>query len=349
MKARATWWSVLVVALGAAPALAADDPLVGTFRLSGRQGARSLSGPVVIREREGQLVLSGTLGTLGAVELPGSREGSSWRFATPVATGGMTGVLVPGQPEATAPALTLTFTQTRVGAFSGTGAGPDGRKTMTLELTRKRRALITYATGYGVEDNTFAAYGRQVRTYWRALGLEVDFVPAASWDAVISALQAAGDAGTPYVRVLSVGHGGWDGPIYRGQLSPWYGGAGWTGLVAAYRHGTAPESKMYVSACHGGGSDKWEITRGVGRTHDKWVDELARATGRQVAGPAGITSTTSALRQVRALEGAGTVVQETRFASADGVRVVKAGGTPAIYKVIPWADVDAAEAAATAP
>ena len=347
----------LLLALASAPARATeDDAPIGTFQLSGKEGARSLSGRVTIRpagaSAEGGLTLEGPLGSRGAVALQGARDGAGWTFTPPVAaeTGGIAGALLLGAEAAApaAPAYTLRLAPGKAaGRFTGEVVDADGRPRMKLDLVRRKRALIAHAVGYGAShDNTFLVYGRQIRTYYRALGHEVDMVPAERWDAVLDPLRAAREVGAPYTRVALIGHGGWDGPIFGGQISPWWGQARWGELIAALRAGTAPEARVLVSACHAAGSDRYERARGDVRGFRSWVDEVGRAAGRVVAGPAGITSTTLALRQARALEGAGTVAQETRVASGEGVRVTR--GSVAAAKLIPWDQVDAEKAAALA-
>ncbi|MCW8139703.1 MAG: hypothetical protein KIT58_12465, partial [Planctomycetota bacterium] len=50
------------------PGLArADEAFVGTYRLGGREGSRTLQGTVVIRATDAGLTLSGPLGSRGQV------------------------------------------------------------------------------------------------------------------------------------------------------------------------------------------------------------------------------------------------------------------------------------------
>jgi hypothetical protein len=234
--------------------------------------------------------------------------------------------------------------------LKGGAVAAEGRTLMTVELVRRKRALIAHSTGNErSHDNVFLVYARQIRTYYRALGYEVDVLPADGWSTILDALRAAGTSGATYTRVVTIGHGGWDGPIFSGQLSPWNAGQGWAELIAALRAGTTADAKYWVSACHAAGSDRYErAEESPWRPRDRWVDQVARASGRSCAGPAGITSTTLALRQVRAFEGAGSTAQESRLASPEGVRTVRSGGLIVNARLVPWADVEAADAAAAA-
>ncbi|MCO5169188.1 MAG: hypothetical protein M9894_22825 [Planctomycetes bacterium] len=330
------------------PGLArADDGFVGTYRLSGREGVRALQGTVVIRATGSGLALSGSLGSRGQVELTGACAGDEASFAPEASaapTAGLVGALAGGDAPASDAAATISvrLRANGPGKLRGEVVDGAGRRLMTLELTRRRRALIVHATGHGPShDNTFKSYGGMIRTYYAALGMQVVMLPAASWATVLAELVRAGDDGEPYVRVVTLGHGGWDGPIFGGQLSPWMSASRWSELVDAVRRGTAPEAKLLVSACHAAGSNRWESWR----PHDRWVERLARAAGRTVAGPAGITSTTFALRHARALEGAGTFAQETRLAAGDGVRAIPSGGGIRSGKRLTWEQVDAAASA----
>lgn len=344
----------ITLLLAAAPAHANDEPLVGKYRLGGREGARALTGTIVVRRDGAGLTFSGPLGSRGDVTFAGTAEGGTYRFE-PTTDGsgsggvGLVGALTPGDAPApeTGPAQGCTLTLrpgATAGKFTGQLAAADGRRLMTVELTRKRQALIAYATGYQQDhDDVFRVYGKKIATYYKALGLEVNLLPVASWDEVLEALRAAGQSGAVYSRLVTIGHGGWDGPMMHGQLSPWLNATRWTELVEAVRVGTTPDAKYLVSACHAGGSDRFEKARGDARDDRSWVDQVARATGRTVTGPAGTTSTTFAFRQAQAAEGAGAFAQETRVASAAGVKVCRGWLAPA--KLVPWAQVDAEKAA----
>ncbi|MBX3471179.1 MAG: hypothetical protein KF878_30295 [Planctomycetes bacterium] len=328
----------------ALPALAhaQEAGFVGTYRLGGREGSRTLQGTVVIRATDAGLTLSGPLGSRGQVELTGALAADEASFApapSAAPTAGLAGALAGGTAPAPDPAATISvrLRTNGPGKLRGEVVDGAGRRLMTLELTRRRRALIVHATGHGPShDGTFKTYGGMIRSYYAALGIQVVMLPADSWATILAELVRAGHDGEPYVRVVTLGHGGWDGPIFSGQLSPWMSASRWQDLVDAVRRGTAPEAKLFVSACHAAGSNRWETWR----PHDRWVEQLARATGRTVAGPAGITSTTLALRHARALEGAGTFAQETRLADGDGVRAIPSGGGIRGGKRLTWEQVD---------
>jgi hypothetical protein len=338
-------WSITIIAaiaLLAAPARADDTGFVGTYRLGGREGTRALQGTLVIRPQGEGYVLSGPLGSRGQVELEGAIIDDTLTFAPPEPTVGIAGALG-GETAAAASSYTVRLTSTGAGKLRGEVKDDTGRARMRLELTRKKRTLIAHATGYEAShDATFLTYGRLVKSYYSALGHQVVMLPAPSWDTLLAELVRAGDAGEPYARVVTIGHGGWDGPMLGGQISPWSDDERWASLVDALRRGTVPEAKMYASACHAGGSNRWEDHRPA----DRWVERLARETRRTVAGPAGVTSTTLVLRQVRALEGVGTTAQETRIASATGVRILGAGGSASGGRRLTWEQVDAASTSA---
>lgn len=343
--------TLLLTAASASSAWADDEPLVGKYRLGGREGVRALAGTILVRRDGAGLTFNGPLGSRGDVTFAGTAEGGTYRFEPTNdgsgSGGGLVGALTPGDAPASAPAQGCTLTLrpgTTAGKFTGQLVAADGRRLMTVELIRKRQALIAYATGYQQDhDDVFRVYGKKIATYYKALGLEVNLLPVASWDEVLEALRAAGQSGAVYSRLVTIGHGGWDGPMMHGQLSPWLNATRWTELVEAVRAGTTPDAKYLVSACHAGGSDRYEKARGDARDDKSWVDQVARATGRTVTGPAGTTSTTFALRQAQAAEGAGAFAQETRVASAAGVKVCRGWLAPA--KLVPWAQVDAEKAA----
>ncbi len=132
-------------------------------------------------------------------------------------------------------------------------------------------------------------------------------------DVALQTLRAASANGTPYDRVVFVAHGGWDGPFFgHQQTSGKDDQKTWPDFCAAIRRGTTPTARLYSSSCHGGGSNYTE--RKKGNSDYIWSRDLAKRTGRTVAGPAGPTSTGYTLQQGKAaLEGEGVVKQETAW------------------------------------
>lgn len=225
------------------------------------------------------------------------------------------------------------------------------------------------------DDRYFVTVCRQLRDRYRARGYRIaddDVLLGTSWDVVIGKLNAAAAAGTPYERLVTVGHGGWAGPILPGgQLAASYWEGPFGELLEAVRRGVSPTGRIFCSNCHSAGSDRIEragdaadrtrhqraveaardgvgqaearlaaattsdarevaeraltlaheelerveedyVGSWVGASSIRWVEELARGSGRLAAGPMGSTSTTYTLDHTDAvLEGEGAVKQET--------------------------------------
>ena len=84
---KSSWFALMALVLVAGSARAADEAIVGTFKLGGREGPRALSGDVTIGFDSGVLHFNGALGTRGKVTLAGTREGDAWKFRPAAATG----------------------------------------------------------------------------------------------------------------------------------------------------------------------------------------------------------------------------------------------------------------------
>lgn len=192
-----------------------------------------------------------------------------------------------------------------------------------------RAALIVPALSYNQQDGkAFGVYGRRVGDYYRQQGYgRADVAPVGSVQQLVALLNAAADEGRPYRRVVIIGHGGWDGPMFHGQqASSSENPQLFEQLVAAIQRGTTPDAQLFSSSCHAGGSNRYETDS---RTY-RWTDDLARRSGRVVAGPNGKTSTEYTYQHVLAvLEGVGVTKQEVRWSSPQGVRTISPGGTVA--------------------
>lgn len=240
-------------------------------------------------------------------------------------------------------------------------------------------------------------YAKQLRQRYATQGyVETKILPAASWDVVVEDLEQAAKDGAPYTRVVTIGHGGWDGPILEGgQWSTFYNEDLLDRLCDALELATTPFAQMYVSNCHGGGSNKFEAPEWERRKREhapvmakvtaeleaakqaladatteaerqkrqaalddaqtrydqeayedrsidnmlyRWSDDVARRTGRFIAGPMGITSNGYTVEHAKAVfEGEGKTRQEVWITDPlEGVvRMIPAGGTLATAKVTP--------------
>lgn len=112
------------------------------------------------------------------------------------------------------------------------------------------------------EGKYFYNLAKELQALYRGKGYRVrdeDLVQGSSWEVVIEKLNAAAQAGSPYERLVTIGHGGWDGPIMDGgQSSQWIGGMQYQRLVEAVQRGLSPTGKIFTSNCHTGGSDRFE-------------------------------------------------------------------------------------------
>lgn len=206
------------------------------------------------------------------------------------------------------------------------GMRPISLRVASPQARPGKRILIVPDERSAEDGGGFRAYAEQVGRAYKGQGYQVVIADVDCWLDVVDELQAA--RGTPYARVVFIAHGGWDGPIFRGgmgqsQVSPTEDKETFAKLIAALRVGTQRHGRVLVSSCHAAGSANHEGSGGY-----RWVHDLAARTGRQVAGPAGTTSTEWTLRHALAgLEGRGTARQELHVARGTKVRVVRPGGT----------------------
>ena len=198
-----------------------------------------------------------------------------------------------------------------------------------------KRVLVIADRRNSSDGGAFNAYANQIKATYGEQGYQTVIADVDSWEDVVDELEAAASA--PFARLILISHGGWDGPIYRGhvgtrQASGKYHTELFERFAAAVRVGTTPEAKIYNSSCHAAGTARDEDVS-YGSPY-RWVHDLAARTGRQVAGPAGKTSTEWTLRQsLAALEGQGQVVQEVHVARRGQLRILYPGMSLASSRV----------------
>jgi hypothetical protein len=309
-----------VAAVGSYVARAPTDLVLGTFSVPG--------GAIVVKPApEGRLELSGTLHgrrVSGTSQTPppnaqGKIEGR-WFFDLGSEHGISIRALAGG----------------RLLADDGAGA---------VALERRRNALVVCGPRDPSDKDgpTFLSVATEVATYLSSKGYSTEIVHV-DWTRLRAKLLEAEAAGTPYDRVVFACHCGWDGPIlsddpsvaqFSGQTYPnGWSMAGphseWERFVDAVRRGTTSDARIYAPECHAGGSDRSE-RQGKNSTYI-WSDDLAKKTGRTVAGPEGRFSCfDDALRLVRALEGENVKVPtETRISTASGGRTIEPEPTPGL-------------------
>lgn len=255
--------------------------------------------------------------------------------AAPTETGGLAGL------GATAGAAAAPTTRRTVDLVARTGGYTatirDGATVIATErLVRIRAALIVPAATTDTSHmNAFQAYANQVAAIYRARGYDpVHVFKGESWDLLIAKLEQAGKDGTPYERMVTIGHGGWDGPFLGwDQVSPQSNNATFQKFIAALGKGTTPAARIFASGCHTAGSNASE--RASKMNSLVWVHEVARAAKRSVGGPAGMTSTEYTRQHVLAvLEGEGTVRQEVVWATPTVTKRIRPGGSLSSAKVI---------------
>lgn len=292
-------------------------PLVGTYEVTG-----GLRGRLTVAGSDARLTVTFAQGD---VKRSGRAKGKerSWKVWIDPDASGMANRLQGAAVEQDAEVLALRA--------KGDGFVGRTRKGQAVRLQRRRAVLIVLGGAEDPNDSAaFRVYGKQVADYYRQKGYaRVEQVLMYEWQKTIDALNQAPAAGHPYSRVVFVGHGGWDGPISYGgvsdsQGSPDYNPELWETIVRAFGAGTTRSAKVWVSCCHAGGSDRYE-RQDPKRSKLIWVDALAGRTARTVAGPCGSTSTEWSLQLVKALEGEGALVQETRYATVRGGRYLSRG------------------------
>ena len=189
------------------------------------------------------------------------------------------------------------------------------------------------------EQRTLKGYALKLKRYYTNRGIPADLHQASSAPGVIRFLEDAALAGKRYKRIVWIGHGGWDGPIM-GTSSPTQVSAKdhpqeFEQFVVALDEVLTPDARLFASACHAAGNNKYEAEMPY-KSHYNWVHDVAKRTGRLVAGPAGYTSTEYTYQHVLAiLEGQGTVKQEVHVATRETLRIVWPGRTLAGSSIRP--------------
>jgi len=189
------------------------------------------------------------------------------------------------------------------------------------------------------EQRTLKGYALKLQRYYANRGIPADLHQASSAPGVIHYLEDAALAGKRYKRIVWIGHGGWDGPIM-GTSSPTQVSAKdnpkkFEQFITALDEVLTPDARLFASACHAAGNNKYEAEMHF-KSHYSWVHDVAKRTGRLVAGPAGYTSTEFTYQHVLAiLEGQGTVKQEVHVATGETLRIVWPGRTLAGSSIRP--------------
>jgi hypothetical protein len=210
---------------------------------------------------------------------------------------------------------------------------------VTTRLRRRGRALLIQTDGNVLDDLRLLYRSPAIEDEYRRRDYDVVKQSYTHWEPLIAYLRGAAEA--PFARVLFLAHGGWDGPIL-GEPSDVHtmdvaqanaGTPKFEAFGSALAAATLPDARIYISACHGAGSDAAER---VGRVEHRngdarsksWTSALHAACGRFVAGPAGSTAWHLTVQAARcALERDGPAPQE--LAVFDGGRglAIRAGET----------------------
>jgi hypothetical protein len=202
----------------------------------------------------------------------------------------------------------------------------------------RKRVLIVPNTHHSSDGGAFRVYARQVAKFYR--GYESVISDAEDFQDLVEELRHAAANRAPFDRMVLIGHGGWDGPVLDGhlgarQVSGKLRPKVFDAFVAAIEVGMTPKGKIYNSSCHAAGTARRE-KRYSWQSGYRWVHDLAKRTGRTVAGPAGKTSTEWTLRQVKAsLDGVGTMRQEVHIARGDRLKIVGFGQRAASKRAVP--------------
>ena len=190
-----------------------------------------------------------------------------------------------------------------------------------------KRVLVVADRRHNGDGGAFNAYANRIRSTYGEQGYQTVIADVDSFEDIIDELNAA--RSNPYSRMMLIGHGGWDGPVFHShvgtrQVSGKYNVELYEKFVAAVQAGMTPDGKILNSSCHAAGTARDEkISYG---SPYNWVHDLSHRTGRQVAGPAGKTSTEWTLQHaLAALEGRGVTVQEVHVARGDKLRILYPG------------------------
>lgn len=344
--------SVCTHAAADEPALTPDD-LVGTFQVRAKlKDGRRTTGKLVIKPRQtGGLDLSGDLPEVGAFHTTAKADARRFDLdvpATPDTEAAAKGAarrleLIDPWEEETQAKIAQTHRFLTLSALPGDpGRYFQGTLTLNgatlahLKLQRRNRVLVVHAKGWSTaEQNTFSGYAKKVERYYaNTRGWDTTRVEVGSWDDVIAAVSVGWSEGHRFNRFVSVSHSGWDGPLLSGQISSrsTYDKDRWTALIQTFKQGLSPNAKAYISGCHAGGSNRYEL---ADYGDYRWVVAVGKASGRTFAGPAGNTSTVNALTHTQAtLEGIGKVRQEVWIGGPSGTRRIGPGGTLGSAKAV---------------
>jgi hypothetical protein len=355
--------ALLLAVILSSPAFAQDtapvstttqiEPVVGTYEATGIH-----HGTIVVKQAgDTELRLEATFEggrhETGRCVLP--VPGQEWRFdLEPRSVGIVQRLDADSSKEAT---RTLTLTRSK-GALEGTFVEDGDRVPGTEHLVARRFVLLIHGSSedrkidhvHKSDEPFFKLWARKVAAFYEQQGYHADLVYGKNMASVAQALEDAGSAGRPYARVVFVGHGGFDGPIFYLEGDEFEQAAAlenpedddvstelWDELVHAVRHGTTPDARLWISACHSGGADRGERVTGFDNARydtEIWVDDLAKATGRVAGGPAGETSAYRSLKLVEALEGLGPADQETRLATPSGGSYIERGTSPKKRRIL---------------
>lgn len=326
--------AVTILGLSATASASPRSGAAGRYRVEAAGDAAFLAGSVELTPAGREPGLALRIGDRAVATSAGPDAAGRWVFrgVRAVAARGLAGAVRGADPEP-AEAWRLRLLPSQDG-FTGRLETRSGRAAAVV-LTRAPRALLipAWSGEEGVDTRVFLGVAEQMAAFYRGRGYETEVLQGRSVEHLIAALGRQRRNGGRFARVVFIGHGGWDGPLLGTgedadgrevtmQASAQEGTHLWPALVTAIADATTPDARIYSSSCHAGGSDRYERREDWGGIYDYvWVDDLARRAGRVVAGPSGRTSVEYTLRQVKAaLEGEGTVAQETRWASPSGAR-----------------------------
>lgn len=318
---------IAALALVGASAMAQQQrsPLEGTWRIEGARPGTVL----ITRAGGGPLILSTWYDD--GTRRPDATEdrGRRGTFNLPRGANSVLQGLI-GRPD--------TITAARQGQNLALTQRQGGQVVAQEQLRPYRAALLVPVLPYNEpEQKAFTTYANRLARHYKQSGFDrADVAPVTSLQQITGALKAAAREVRPYSRLVFIGHGGWDGPMFRtGQISGQQGEEGFEQLAAAIKVGTTPDAKIFASSCHSAGSSVGELEQGMSTY--RWTDDLARRTGRVVAGPLGKTSTEWTYQHVlAALEGQGTTMQGVRISSPAGFQVLRPRTGLADSQVQPW-------------
>lgn len=288
-----------------------ETPFTGTYALSG-----GTSGQLVSSRRDDDLVFKGTAaGVPFEAHASVADRAKSWKI--PLGTASVGIVSIVGGHSNQVPPTTKVLVVEDGGKGDLKAHVEFQKKSTPVTVTRKKEALVIY----GTYENGMKVYAQQCSAYYKAKGYTITEMPG-DWTNVSAALAEAQVEGHAYQRVVVVSHGGWDGPMMKGDFIQISAGDS-TGeefgqFARAVRRGTTLDAKLMFSCCHSGGSNRFEDWR----KDDHWTDDLARLSGRAAYGVDGSTSTEWSLNLAKFAEGEGPARQESRVSGPGGGKTV---------------------------